>query len=111
MDRRHFLKSGTVAASSLILPFPFHTNQEIIKLAVLGTGWWRTDVLLRNAMASGHFDIVALCDIDSAALDRNTGRLTNILSCPSRMYGTQRSYLANPPGIYSRYTGSFGEPQ
>lgn len=96
MDRRHFLKSGTVAASSLILPFPFHTHQEAIQLAVLGTGWWGTEVLLRNAMASGHFDIVALCDIDSAALDRAAGIVVEAGREKPKLFSSYKELYALP---------------
>jgi len=68
MDRRDFIKSGAIAASSLIIPFPIMRNQDRLKLAILGTGSWGTDLLLRHALASGQFEIVGLCDIDSLAL-------------------------------------------
>lgn len=68
MDRRKFLKSGTILGSSFVLPFSFPAAAEKIKIAVLGTGWWSTDFLLPNLMATGHFEVTALCDIHSGSL-------------------------------------------
>ncbi len=65
-------KTSAIAAGALTTPVPFFTNRDKIKLAILGTGWWGTDVLLPNAMASGQFEIVGLCDVDSQALRRAT---------------------------------------
>ncbi len=70
MERRKFLKSGAVLSSSLVLPFAFPGAKEKIKIAILGTGWWGNDYLLPNLMATGHFEVVALCDIHSGALKK-----------------------------------------
>ena len=69
MDRRNFIKSGATLAGSLIIDLPSVTAEEKIKLAILGTGWWGTDMLLRNALDCGQFEIVGLCDVDAAALN------------------------------------------
>ncbi|MEO6730806.1 MAG: Gfo/Idh/MocA family oxidoreductase [Ferruginibacter sp.] len=70
MDRRNFIKSGAVVAGSLIMPSPLMASQDKLKLAILGTGWWGTDLLLANALASGQFEIVGLCDVNSVSLNR-----------------------------------------
>ena len=70
MKRREFIKTSAMAAGALTAPFPLFTDQEKVKLAILGTGWWGTDELLANALTTGQFEIVALCDVDSMALDR-----------------------------------------
>ena len=72
MKRREFIKTSAIAAGALTTPFPLFAIQDKIKLAILGTGWWGTDVLLPNAMASGQFEIVGLCDVDTQALHRAT---------------------------------------
>ncbi len=41
-----------------------------IKIAILGTGWWGTDVLLPNMLATGNFEVIGLCDVDSVALKK-----------------------------------------
>ncbi len=70
MKRREFIKTSAIAAGALTTPVPLFAKQDKIKLAILGTGWWGTDELLPNALASGQFEIVGLCDVDSRALDR-----------------------------------------
>ena len=69
MIRREFIKTSAIAASSLVIPVSLNASQEKIKLAILGTGWWGTDVLLNFALKSGHFDIVGLCDVNTVALN------------------------------------------
>ncbi|MEO8766719.1 MAG: Gfo/Idh/MocA family oxidoreductase, partial [Ginsengibacter sp.] len=69
MDRRNFIKSGAAAAGSLIVPSSFISGADKLKLAILGTGWWGTDMLLTNALACGQFEIIGLCDVNSVALN------------------------------------------
>ena len=69
MLRRDFIKSGSlVAGGAFISPNSFFPFEEKIKLAVLGTGWWGTDVLLQGLLTTPHFEVVGLCDINSLAL-------------------------------------------
>ena len=69
MERRAFIKAGTLAAGAWALPMQ-RGAADRIKLGIVGTGWWGTDYLLRFAHASGEFEIVALCDVNSVALER-----------------------------------------
>jgi predicted dehydrogenase len=107
MLRRDFLKSGALVAGSAILsPLSLFAANEKIKLAILGTGWWGTDVLLPNALSSGHFEIVALCDVDSlalknaaAALVKAGGKEPKLFSDYRKMYeipGLQAVAIATP---------------
>lgn len=68
MLRREFLKSSALLAGSLATPWRLFADAEKIKLAIVGTGWWGTDLLLRTAHATGHFEIIGLCDVSSQAL-------------------------------------------
>ena len=70
MDRRVFLKSGAMATGSMIMPLPLFAQERKIKLAVLGTGWWAKAFLMPNILSSGQFEITALCDVDSEALNQ-----------------------------------------
>ena len=56
-------------AGSLVLPVNLIAADKRIKLGILGTGWWGTDKLLPNMLATGLFELVALCDVDSVALE------------------------------------------
>ena len=106
MERLVFLKSGSLAASSLLLPLPLMAKEGKIKLAFLGTGWWGTDMLLPNAMSSGRFEIVGLCDVDSNALNKAADRIVEagharpqLFSSHKKMYempGLQAVAIATP---------------
>ncbi len=75
MIRREFIKASAIVAGSLVAPIALHAKSEKIKLAILGTGWWGTDLLLTSAMSSGQFDIVGLCDIDKLALNKAADKI------------------------------------
>lgn len=106
MDRRKFIKAGATLTGSLILPFPATPAKDPVKLAVLGTGWWGTDILLNNALASGLFDVVGLCDVNSVNLNRaaelvvkSTGKKPKLYSDYKEMYqmpGLQVVAIATP---------------
>jgi len=70
MKRRDFIKSSAILAGSFALPYNLAAGEKKIKLAILGTGWWGTDLLLSNALSTGQFEIVGLCDVDTKALTR-----------------------------------------
>jgi predicted dehydrogenase len=67
MLRRDFIRSGTLAAGAYISPISLFASEKI-KLAILGTGWWGTDMILRNVLKYEQFEIVGLCDVNSLAL-------------------------------------------
>lgn len=106
MIRRDFIKSSAVFASSMVVPFPSSAAPERIKLAILGTGWWGTDLLLANALSSGLYEIVGLCDIDSIALNNAAdvvgkagGKKPRLFSSYQEMYelpGLQAVAIATP---------------
>jgi predicted dehydrogenase len=68
MNRRDFIKAGAVATGTVLTSFPLTAKQDRIKLAILGTGNWGTNVILKGAMASEKFDVIALCDVNTIAL-------------------------------------------
>lgn len=70
MDRRNFLRSGAILSSAFVLPLPLSAKSEDrVKLAILGTGWWGTEVILKTAISSGLYDIVGLCDVHAPSLE------------------------------------------
>ena len=75
MIRREFLKSSALAAGTIFTPHSLFSNDEKIKLAILGTGWWGTDYLLGHALISEQFNIVALCDVNSLNLENAANRV------------------------------------
>ena len=98
MDRRNFIKSSTVLASSFVMPFSLKTGEEKIKLAILGTGWWGTDILLSNALASGHFEIIGLCDVDSLALNNAAKKVEESGAEKPRLFSSYQE-MYDLPGL------------
>src|SRR4051812_23846090 len=78
MNRRHFLQGSAAAATLATLPFSIHAQDKAgtkrFRTALIGCGWWGNNIL-REAMASGACEIVALCDVDSRQFDPT---MTNI---------------------------------
>src|SRR4051812_41275451 len=68
MNRRHFLQGSAAAATLATLPFSIRAQDKAgakkFRTALIGCGWWGNNIL-REAMASGACEIVALCDVDA----------------------------------------------
>ena len=78
MNRRRFLQTSAAAATLVALPFNIRAQDKAgakkSRVALIGCGWWGNNIL-REAMASGACEVVALCDVDSRQLERT---LTNV---------------------------------
>lgn len=98
MFRRDFIKSGALVAGALMTPMPLFAADEKIKLAILGTGWWGTDILLNNALASGQFEIVGLCDVNSVALKKAAGIVTQAGGKEPKLFSSYQQ-LYEMPGL------------
>src|SRR5690349_24326988 len=69
MNRRRFLQTTAAAYTIAALPrFPRGAEAAAanrkFRTALIGCGWWGNNIL-REAMASGACEIVALCDVDA----------------------------------------------
>src|SRR5688572_6621427 len=72
MNRRRFLQSAAAAYTLASLP-RFGRGAEAssprkFRTALIGSGWWGNNIL-REAMASGSCEVVALCDVDTRQLE------------------------------------------
>lgn len=66
-SRRTFISSATAASFSLAaLPLKGAGGRKF-RTALIGSGWWGMNIL-REAMASGRCQVVALCDVDENVL-------------------------------------------
>ncbi|MCB0687522.1 MAG: Gfo/Idh/MocA family oxidoreductase [Saprospiraceae bacterium] len=95
MERRAFLKVGTLASAAWIIPGGKQQTQKI-KLGMIGTGWWGTDYLLRFGYESGEFDIVALCDVSEVALNNAVDKLTQAGGAKPTLYREHEALLEHP---------------
>ncbi|MDX1906230.1 MAG: Gfo/Idh/MocA family oxidoreductase [Bacteroidia bacterium] len=96
MNRRHFLQSSAAWAGTMVLPFSLQAGQEKVSLAILGTGWWGTDMLLPRVLASGLFEVVALCDVNSLALARAAKAVTDAGAPAPRLFADYREMYRMP---------------
>ena len=96
MIRRDFIKSSTIAAGTLVTPFPLFAKDEKIKLAILGTGWWGTDMILAHALISNQFDIVALCDVNSVSLENAANKVVESGNKKPRLFSSYQEMYEIP---------------
>jgi predicted dehydrogenase len=97
MLRRDFIKSGTiVAGGALLSPLPLFAADEKIKIAILGTGWWGTDLLLPNMLSSGQFEVVGLCDVNSVALKNAASKVKEASGKEPRLFSAYQEMYEMP---------------
>lgn len=107
MKRRDFIKTGSLAAGSMMISRPLMAQSDRIKIAILGTGWWANDYLLNPILKSGQFELVGLCDVDSLALNSTAEKVVEagaqkpkLFASYKEMYdlpGLQAVVIATPP--------------
>lgn len=96
LNRRHFLnKAGTGVLASGLAPFVLGQNKSGKKYstALIGTGWWGMNIL-RVALADGHSDVVALCDVDADELEVSADEVEGLTGKKPAMYRDYREMLA-----------------
>ena len=71
MERRDFIKNTALATAGLLLPPSGFPEIKKIKTALIGAGWFGTDLLLPNALSSGQCEIIALCDVNQKAFQKS----------------------------------------
>ena len=68
MNRRSFLQSSAAASTLAALPFSIRAQEKSggrkFRTVLIGCGWWGNNIL-REALASGACELVALCDVDA----------------------------------------------
>lgn len=89
IHRRRFV-AGLPLSAPLLLGQP---PGRKFKTALIGSGWWGMNIL-REAVASGECTTVALCDPDTAQLDKAAGILGPLTSDQPRRYRDYRDMLA-----------------
>ena len=94
LNRRRFLRTS-VAAGAALTTAPFILGADAgkkFRTALIGSGWWGKNIL-REAMASGRIQVVALCDADTT-ICRLAGELVKGLNGDEpKLYGDFRELL------------------
>jgi predicted dehydrogenase len=96
MQRRDFIKAGAFATGALMMPFSAWAKEDKINLAILGTGWWGRDILLPNILSSGRFNILALCDVDTDALQKTADAVVKAGSPRPKLFSSYQEMYEMP---------------
>ncbi len=94
LDRREFIQS-TAAAGIVSAAAPFvHAapKGKTYRMALLGSGWWGMNIL-REAIAAGSTNVVALCDADRDSLDTSAEEVKDLTGNQPRKYQDFRELL------------------
>jgi predicted dehydrogenase len=96
MNRRHFLQS-TAAATTLASLHSVRAADKAgsrkFRTALIGCGWWGNNIL-REAMASGACEVVALCDVDSRQFEATLKNVAAGTGDQPKTYKDYRELLA-----------------
>ncbi len=90
MNRREFVISSSLASGALFAPFSIFGKEQKLNVGIVGTGWWGTDLLMPALLKSGHFEIIGLCDVDSAHLDNAAKKLSETSSFKAKLFKDYR---------------------
>jgi len=95
MNRKTFLKTSALASAG-ILSTPFITYGKVSKyrVALIGCGWWGTNIL-REAVASGETEVVALCDVDENQINTCKQELNTWCADKPKVYKDFRDCIKN----------------
>lgn len=97
MNRRHFLQSSAAASALAAVPFSIHAADKAgarkFRTALIGCGWWGNNIL-REAMASGACEVVALCDVDSRQFEATLKNVASGTGATPKTYKDYRELLA-----------------
>ncbi len=93
MNRRSFIH--TAASVSLLAQAPYILAQKPgrkWRIALIGSGWWGKNIL-KQALASGQCEVVALCDADSMALEVAVEQVNELSGDKPKRYKDYRELL------------------
>ena len=101
MNRSEFLKTSALAIAgttlvtdaSAITPFITRRPPQKYRTALIGSGWWGTNIL-RCAMQAGESKVVALCDVDQRQLQKANDEVAKFTSDRPKLYKDFREMLS-----------------
>jgi predicted dehydrogenase len=92
VSRRNFLRTS---AASLVFAAPTVLRAQQAKkykTVLIGSGWWGMNIL-REAIAAGESEVVALCDVDRRILDAAAAEVQKLTNRTPQKYGDYRELL------------------
>ena len=103
MNRRSFLQSSAATATLASLPFSIRAADKAgtkkFRTVLIGCGWWGNNIL-REALASGDCELVALCDVDARQFEPTMKNgAAGVSSAPKRFKDYRECLAAMKPDI------------
>ncbi len=93
IERREFIKSAAAASAVAGAPFVHAESKgKRYRTALIGAGWWGMNIL-REAMATGTIQPVALCDVDQDKLEIGAEEVEDLSGVQVRTYTDFRELL------------------
>ena len=97
LNRRSFLRSTAAAGLTLAAPAIIGAAEQPksgkqYRTALIGTGWWGMNIL-REAVAAGQSQVVALCDVDQRMLNNAADEVEKLTGATPKKYGDYRELL------------------
>ena len=97
MNRRTFLQTSAAATTLAALPFSIRAAEKSggrkFRTALIGCGWWGNNIL-REAMASGACEVVALCDVDARQFEPTMANIRAGTGDTPKLFKDYRELLA-----------------
>jgi predicted dehydrogenase len=91
-DRRDFLKAS-VAAGLFPAIVGAQGKDKKYRTALIGTGWWGMNIL-REAMAAGQSQVVAMCDVDENQINPAAAEVNKLSGDQPKLYRDYRELLS-----------------
>ncbi|MFN3848355.1 MAG: Gfo/Idh/MocA family protein [Spirosomataceae bacterium] len=93
MNRQEFLRTSALAGAAVLArPFITFAHQSKYRVALIGSGWWGTNIL-REAIRSGETQVVALCDVDESQLKKCQEEVNKLCNDQPKLYKDYRELL------------------
>jgi len=108
MNRRNFLKQGSVGSATLFsaIHFPGFSQEKKIKIGLIGCGWYGM-VITEAAFKYGGIEIMAVCDVDSEHLNKSALDIEKLQGKKPEIFdnyidlldkkGLEAVFIATPP--------------
>lgn len=100
LNRRQFLGTAALGAATLshVRPYAADTaagSVRKVKLGLIGCGWYGM-VIVNAAFKAGGVEVVALCDVDSAHLEKSAAEVEKLQGTKPRTYKLYEEMLGAP---------------
>ncbi|MBA4852257.1 Gfo/Idh/MocA family protein [Emticicia sp. BO119] len=93
MNRKDFIRTSALATGALVSrPFITYATQAKYKTALIGAGWWGTNIV-REAIRSGECQIVAVCDVDDRQIKQCLGEINKLTNDQPKIYKNYHELL------------------